>query len=74
MTKITDTQLIVLKAAAQRSTLLALPLPPNLKGGAAHKVMVRCLEGLEYPYTQRSAPSPSTTMWPRDVTMWFSST
>ncbi len=39
MTKLTDTQLIVLNAAAQRSTLLALSLPPKLKGGAAHKVI-----------------------------------
>ena len=44
MTKLTDTQLIVLTAAAQRSTLLALPLPPNLKGGAAHKVIHPLIE------------------------------
>ncbi len=44
MTKLTDTQLIVLNAAAQRSTLLALPLPPNLKGGAAHKVIHPLIE------------------------------
>jgi hypothetical protein len=39
MIKLSDTQLIVLSAAAKRSTLLALPLPPRLKGGAAHKVI-----------------------------------
>lgn len=44
MTKLTDTQLIVLTAAAQRSTLLALPLPSNLKGGAAHKVIHPLIE------------------------------
>ncbi|MFN3890154.1 MAG: DUF3489 domain-containing protein [Beijerinckiaceae bacterium] len=44
MTNLTDTQLIVLTAAAQRSTLLALPLPPNLKGGAAHKVVHPLIE------------------------------
>jgi hypothetical protein len=39
MTKLSDTQLVVLSAAAKRPTLLALPLPPRLKGGAAHKVI-----------------------------------
>ena len=39
MTRITDTQLIVLSAAAQRADRLALPLPKSLKGGAAHKVI-----------------------------------
>ena len=39
MTRLSDTQLIVLSAAAQRNNHLALPLPPNLKGGAAHKVI-----------------------------------
>lgn len=42
--KLTDTQLIVLNNAAQRSTMLALPLPPNLKGGAAHKVVKPLIE------------------------------
>jgi hypothetical protein len=39
MTKPSDTQLIVLSAAAKRSTLLTLPLPPRLKCGAALKVI-----------------------------------
>jgi hypothetical protein len=39
MTGLSDTQLIVMSAAAQRDNHLALPLPPNLKGGAAHKVI-----------------------------------
>jgi len=39
MTKLTDTQLIVLSAGAQREHLVALPLPSNLKGGAATKVI-----------------------------------
>ena len=42
--KLTDTQLIVLNKAAQRSTMLALPLPANLKGGAAHKVVKPLIE------------------------------
>ena len=39
MTRITDTKIIVLSAAAQRADRLALPLPKSLKGGAAHKVI-----------------------------------
>jgi Protein of unknown function (DUF3489) len=39
MTKLSDTQLVILSAAAKRPTLLALPLPTRLKGGAAHKVI-----------------------------------
>ncbi len=42
--KLTDTQLIVLTKAAQRSTMLALPLPAKLKGGAAHKVVKPLIE------------------------------
>ena len=44
MTRFSDTQLIVLSAAAQRDNHLALPLPPNLKGGAAHKVIKPLIE------------------------------
>jgi len=45
--KLSDTQLVILSAAAQRSNLLALPLPQNLKGGAAQKVVASLLkEGL----------------------------
>ncbi len=39
MTKLTDTQRIILSAASQRTDRLALPLPKSLKGGAAHKVV-----------------------------------
>jgi hypothetical protein len=39
MTKLTDTQAVILSAAAQRTDRLALPLPKSLKGGAAHKVV-----------------------------------
>ena len=39
MTKLSDTQLVILTAAAQRSGHLALPLPSNLRGGAATKVV-----------------------------------
>lgn len=42
--KLSDTQLVILTAAAQRSNLLALPLPQNLKGGAAQKVVASLLK------------------------------
>lgn len=39
MTKLTDTQAIILSAAAQRPGNAALPLPAKLRGGAAQKVV-----------------------------------
>lgn len=39
MIKLSDTQAIILSAAAQRDDRIALPLPANLKGGAATKVV-----------------------------------
>jgi len=42
--KLSDTQLVILTAAAQRANLLALPLPQNLKGGAAQKVISSLLK------------------------------
>jgi hypothetical protein len=39
MTKLSDPQLVILTAAAQRPGHLALPLPSNLRGGAATKVV-----------------------------------
>ena len=39
MTKLTDTQAVILSAASQRTDRFALPLPKGLKGGAAHKVI-----------------------------------
>jgi len=39
MTKLTDTQAVILSAASQRTDHFALPLPKSLKGGAAHKVV-----------------------------------
>jgi hypothetical protein len=39
MAQLSDTQLIILSAAAQRDDRIALPLPLNLKGGAATKVV-----------------------------------
>ena len=39
MTQLSDTQAIILSAAAQRSERIALPLPDSLRGGAAAKVV-----------------------------------
>ena len=39
MTRLSDTQLVVLSAASQRDNQLVLPLPKRLKGGAARKVI-----------------------------------
>ena len=39
MTKLTDTQAIILSAASQREGHIALPLPDSLRGGAASKVV-----------------------------------
>ena len=44
MTKLTDTQRVILSAASQRTDHLALPLPKSLKGGAAHKVINALIE------------------------------
>ncbi|MCK8482633.1 DUF3489 domain-containing protein [Aliiroseovarius sp. S2029] len=43
MTKLTDTQAIILSAAAQRDGHIALPLPDSLRGGAAAKVVIALL-------------------------------
>lgn len=39
MTQLSDTQALILSAAAQRPEHIALPLPENLRGGAAAKVV-----------------------------------
>lgn len=39
MSKLSDTQLVILSAACQRKDRRVLPLPSNLKGGAATKVI-----------------------------------
>jgi hypothetical protein len=44
MTKLIDTQRVILSAASQRTDRLALPLPKSLKGGAAHKVVNAMIE------------------------------
>ncbi len=44
MTRLTDTQRIILSAASQRTDRLALPLPKSIKGGAALKVINPLIE------------------------------
>ena len=44
MTKLSDSQRIILSAASQRTDRIALPLPKSLKGGAAHKVVNALIE------------------------------
>ena len=39
MTQLSDTQALILSAAAQRPERIALPLPDSLRGGAATKVV-----------------------------------
>ncbi|WCR09711.1 DUF3489 domain-containing protein [Paracoccus stylophorae] len=39
MTKLSDTQALILSAAAQRAEHIALPLPESLRGGAVAKVV-----------------------------------
>ncbi|WP_366521895.1 hypothetical protein [uncultured Paracoccus sp.] len=39
MTKLSDTQALILSTAAQRPEHIALPLPDSLRGGAAAKVV-----------------------------------
>ena len=43
MTKLSDTQLSILSAAAQRPDCDLLPLPSSLRGGAATKVVTALL-------------------------------
>ncbi len=44
MTKLTDTQSLVLARAAQQADRIALPLPDRLRGGAANKVIVPLIQ------------------------------
>ena len=60
--KLTDTQLVLLSAASQREDC-AIELPPNLRGGAAHKVVGKLLtEGLAEEVQARG----SLPVWHRD--------
>lgn len=60
MTKLSDTQLVVLSAACQRDNRSVLPLPANLKGGAAQKVVGSLLA---HGYVAEVAAEPEQPVW-----------
>src|SRR4051794_38358224 len=60
--KLTDTQLVLLSAASQREDR-CLELPPNLKGGAAQKVISKLItNGL----VEESRARPGMPVWRQD--------
>ena len=73
MTKLSDTQLVILGAAAQRADLSVLPLPDSLKlkGGALAKVMDalrnRGLIRVSAPTAGPSGWSSPARAWPRSA-------
>lgn len=70
MSKLSDTQAIILSAAAQRSDRNVLPLPGSLRGGAAGKVVTALLtRGLicEAPIDSHArADGALNTIWCND--------
>jgi hypothetical protein len=63
MTELTDTQLVVLSAACERPDRSVLPLPANLKGGAAQKVAAGLLaKGL----VEEGTAGPADPVWRTD--------
>jgi hypothetical protein len=63
MIKLSDTQLVVLSAACQRPDRNVLPLPVNLKGGAAQKVVAGLLgKGL----VEEGDAAPADPVWRTD--------
>jgi hypothetical protein len=62
MTKLTDTQLLILSKAAQREDH-AIELPPNLKGGAANKVVTKLING---GLAEEVAAKVEMPVWRRD--------
>jgi hypothetical protein len=67
MTKLSDTQAILLSTAAQRADGNLLPLPGSLRGGAAAKVvgalLARCLAREEATDRTTRADSALNTVW-----------
>lgn len=59
MTKLSDTQCLILSAAAQRDGNIALPLPTSLRGGTAKKV-VGALLGKGYLAEAPAGREPGT--------------
>ena len=62
MTTLSDTQLVILSAAAQRPGRIALPLPESLRGGAAKKV-VGALVRKGYLAEVPAGRTPGTLVW-----------
>ena len=74
MTKLSDTQSVILSAAAQRTDRFALPLPKSLKGGAAHKVVNANLYQLPEAlalYARIASPVLSVTASDDSLTQWW---
>jgi hypothetical protein len=67
MTKLSDTQIVILSAAAQRPDGNLLPLPGSLRGGAATKVVAALLaRGLAAEHivdSPRKADPAMSTIW-----------
>jgi hypothetical protein len=67
MTKLSDTQAIILSAAAQRADGNVLPLPGSLRGGAAGKVvgalLSRGLVAERFTDSARKADAAMNTIW-----------
>ncbi|PPB79372.1 uncharacterized protein DUF3489 [Albidovulum inexpectatum] len=70
MTKLSDTQLVILSAAAQREDRNVLPLPGSLRGGAAQKVigalMKRGLIAETFTDSQTKADPALNRIWRND--------
>ena len=62
MTKLSDTQCLILSAAANRDGNIALPLPASLRGGAAKKV-VGSLLAKGYLAEVPAGRAPGTLVW-----------
>ncbi|TFL19497.1 DUF3489 domain-containing protein [Jannaschia formosa] len=71
MTKLSDTQLVILSAAAQREDRNVLPLPGSLRGGAAAKVvsalLSRALIAETTSDTQTKADAALNRIWRNDA-------
>jgi len=63
MTRLSDTQLVLLSAACQRPDRNVLPLPANLKGGAAQKVVAGLLAKR---LVEEGAAGPADPVWRTD--------
>lgn len=63
---LTDTQRVILSAAANRPTGIALPLPKSLKGGAAQKVIGSLLKNGLLDEAEANPKLESGAVWRKD--------